>query len=374
MHSKEQSRSRLSDGTKQGALRVAFAVGVLALLAVMLLILSVFQARRPVSSLKQNGFLPGSGKATVYAAAGNGLAAAKTDAAELYSPAGKAVAVHQVGFAVPMCAGGASVSVFYDDGRAGLHALYPDGAHRFTDTEGGVIFAEVNETGLVTVILDVSDTPGTVMVFDTDLKPLFRWDAGSGYPISARISADDVLCVNCASPRGGELHFFRIDREAEQGFCLLENELVVDVGFMSDGTLAAVTEEDLWFISDRGERTARYSFEGGHLDAWCLRGGFAAVATVSGNGGGQSRLTTLDASGQVMAGIDAAGHAESVAAAGDMLLVLFTGQESTLYEADLTEIVSYQPEEGVNRIFLTRGGMAYFAGPEGVTQIDFGRN
>ena len=75
-----------------------------------------------------------------------------------------------------------------------------------------------------------------------------------------------------------------------------------------------------------------------------------------------------------MAGIDAAGHAESVAAAGDMLLVLFTGQESTLYEADLTEIVSYQPEEGVNRIFLTRGGMAYFAGPEGVTQIDFGRN
>ena len=77
MHSKEQSRSRLSDGTKQGALRVAFAVGVLALLAVMLLILSVFQARRPVSSLKQNGFLPGSGKATVYAAAGNGLAAAE---------------------------------------------------------------------------------------------------------------------------------------------------------------------------------------------------------------------------------------------------------------------------------------------------------
>ena len=98
------------------------------------------------------------------------------------------------------------------------------------------------------------------------------------------------------------------------------------------------------------------------------------MATVSGSGGGQSRLTTLDASGQVMAGIDAAGHAESVAAAGDMLLVLFTGQESTLYEADLTEIVSYQPEEGVNRIFLTRGGMAYFAGPEGVTQIDFGRN
>ena len=65
MHSKEQTRSRLSDGTRQGALRVAAAVCVLLLLAVFLLILSVVQSRRPVSSLKQNGFLPGGGPETV---------------------------------------------------------------------------------------------------------------------------------------------------------------------------------------------------------------------------------------------------------------------------------------------------------------------
>lgn len=373
MHSKEQIRARLSDGTKQGALRVAFAAGVLLVLAVLLLILSVFQARRPVSSLKQNGFLAGNGEAVLYAAAGNGLAASREDRIELYSPAGKSVAAFEVAFSDPMCAGGASVSVFYDNGKAGLHALYPDGAHRFTDTEGGVLFAEVNETGVVTVILDVVGAPGTVMVYDTDLKPLFRWDAGSGYPVCARVSADDVLCVNCASVRGGELHFFRIDSEDEQGCCLLEDELIVDAGFMSDGTLAAVSESGLWFIDSRGEQRARFSFEGGHLDAWCLRGDFAAVACVTGSTGGRGTLTTLDSGGRVIGSVDAARHAESVSAAGDMLLVLFTGEESTLFEEDLTEIVSYQPEEGVNRIFLTRGGMAYFAGPQGVTQIDFGR-
>lgn len=373
MHSKEQTRSRLSDGTRQGALRVAAAVCVLLLLAVFLLILSVVQSRRPVSSLKQNGFLPGSGPETVYSAAGNGLAAAKVDAIELYSPAGKLAASAQVRFDRPMCAGGAAVSVFYDSGAAGLYALYPDGSSRTAETEGAVVFAEVNETGLITVILDEEDTPGAAMVYDTDLTPLFRWEAGSGWPLSARVSADDVLCVNCASDQGGALHFFRIDREEELGAFRLPEELIVDIGFLSGGTLAAVTPTQLVFLTPEGETAGRYSFEGSHLDAFYLRGDVAAVATVTGSSGGQGTLTVLDGSGQIRQSLSAPRHVESLCAAGDTLLVLFTGEEATLYDAELSEIVSYQPEEGVNRIFLTRGGMAYFAGPEGVTQIDFGR-
>ena len=65
MHSKEQTRAGVSGGTG-GALRVAAAAGVLLLLAVMLLVLSVFQSRRPVSSLKQNGFLAGTLSRVLY--------------------------------------------------------------------------------------------------------------------------------------------------------------------------------------------------------------------------------------------------------------------------------------------------------------------
>ena len=83
--------------------------------------------------------------------------------------------------------------------------------------------------------------------------------------------------------------------------------------------------------------------------------------------------TVLDASGHVLGSVSAPRHVESIAASEDRLLVLFTGEEATLFDTQLREIVSYQPEAGVNRIFLTHGGMGYFAGPEGVTQIDFGR-
>ena len=64
---------------------------------------------------------------------------------------------------------------------------------------------------------------------------------------------------------------------------------------------------------------------------------------------------------------------EALSVGGEELLALFTGEESTLFSSALEELVSYQPEEGVTQVFLTPGGMAYYAGPGGVTQIDFSR-
>lgn len=373
MHSKEQTRSRISDGTRQGARRVFAAAAVLVVLAVILLILSILQARRPASSLRQNGFLSSSGEDAVYAAAGNGLAAAGHGEIRLYSPSGKIAAEMPAELAQPMCAGGAAVSVFYDDGLAGLYALYPDGSHRSMDTDGPVVFAEVNETGLITVILSIKNTRGTVMVYDTDLTPLFRWDAGTGFPLSARVSRDDTLCVNCASGGGGMLCFFRIDREEEQARFTVPDEVILDLGFLSDGTIAAVTAQRLLLVGTDGALIAERSFEGGHLDAFSLRGETAAVAVLSGYGGGQGTLTTYDSRGQTLGSVAAARHVDALTTDGTRLLALFTGEESTLFSADLSEIVSYQPEESVDRVFLTHGGVAYFAGPEGVTQIDFGR-
>ena len=142
---------------------------------------------------------------------------------------------------------------------------------------------------------------------------------------------------------------------------------------MDDGTLSAVSLTQLLFLSADGSEKARYSYEGSHLDAFAFGADYAAVAAVTGSRGGLGTLTVLDASGHVLGSVSAPRHVESIAASEDRLLVLFTGEEATLFDTQLREIVSYQPEAGVNRIFLTHGGMGYFAGPEGVTQIDFGR-
>ena len=100
----------------------------------------------------------------------------------------------------PMCAAGTQLAVFWDAGQNGIHALYPDGSAAESATEGGVYFADVNETGLITVLTDKDGYRGSVVVYDTDLTPLFRWDASSVTPVSARTTGKGLLCVNGMSP------------------------------------------------------------------------------------------------------------------------------------------------------------------------------
>ena len=364
---------QISPQTKPtGARRVFIAAAVLLLVAVILMAVSVMQSRRSPVALKQNGFLPAQAQGTYYATAGSGLAVAGPDFIRLYSSSGKLVASEQVIYRVPVCVGCPQMGVYYDMNSPGIRALYPDGSCRFAQTDGPVVFADVNETGLLTVLLEESSTLGTVEVFDTDLTPLFRWEAGTGFPVSARSSADDRLCVNCVSRDGTTLHFFRIDSVEEQGSFSLEGELVMDFGFLSDGTLAAVTEDRLILLDPTGQAVASHVFEGSHLEAYSFDGDFVAVITSSGFSG-SSVLTTLDAGGQVLESINAPREIQALSASGNALLVLYAGEESTLYDRTLCEQISYQPDEDVSLALLTSGDIAYYAGPGGVTQIDFSR-
>ncbi len=203
MHSKEYDAE-----PRRPRSRVLIASLVLLAVAVALLALSILENRRALSFFQdKNAFQMGGGSSPAYAAAGNGLAAATTEEIRLFSSRGKCVASAPVSLAEPACAASPLLGAYYDVGRPGLLALYPDGAFRQTDTPGPVYFADVNETGLVTVLLEKSGYKGSVMVYDTDLSPLFRWDAGSGYPVSARCAGDDRLCVATVSDDGGALHF-----------------------------------------------------------------------------------------------------------------------------------------------------------------------
>ena len=353
--------------------RVLIAAVFLLAAAVVLLVMSLVEGQFSAVLRSRRGFRLDGGDKVYYAQAGNGLCAATTANIQLFSSGGKCAARQEVEMNDPACSGSSLLGAYYDIGRSGLYALYPDGRRRYTDTEGPVSFASVNETGLVSVIMEKSGYKGSVMVYDTDLSPLFRWDAGSGYPVSARISRDDTLCVGCVSDEGSALRFFRIDRENEQAALSLPGELLLDIGFLSDGTLCAVTADRLVMVSAEGELTAEYAFLNWHPDAYWLRGSFAAVSAVTGADGGSAVLTTVDSRGRILGECATDRSVLSMSGDGDRLLVLFQGGESTLYSAALEEEVSYQPPEGVTQAFLFPDGRALFGGTEKATLIEFDR-
>jgi hypothetical protein len=56
---------------------------------------------------------------------------------------------------------------------------------------------------------------------------------------------------------------------------------------------------------------------------------------------------------------------------GDELLVLYIGEESTLYFSSLEEDISYQPAEDVKRVFLGSERRAVFCGESRAVIVSF---
>ena len=355
----------------RSAVRVLAASAAMLCIAALLLVLSIVQSRAAAAARNRDGFRLQIGTAVCYAAAGNGLAAVSQSGAQLFTASGKCAASLELSAEEPVCAGSAQLAVVFDAGKSGIHALYPDGTTAEAATDGGVYFADVNESGLVTVLTDKDGYRGSVAVFDDDLTPLFRWDATSVTPVSARTTAKGLLCINGAGDDGGYLRFFRIDREEMQSELFLPGELIVDFGFLSDGTIAAVTENALCFVSPDGTLLSEHRLDGAHLSAFSLSGSFAAVAAETGLGGGRNVITAFSHSGEPLGSFSAPLSVSSMTQSGSQLLVLFTGEEATLFTSAMEEIVSYQPPEDIRQAFLFPDSRALFTGPSGIIQMDF---
>jgi hypothetical protein len=85
------------------------------------------------------------------------------------------------------------------------------------------------------------------------------------------------LVTSCADEDGGVLHFFSLASEEEQASWTAENELVLEFGFLPDGSLAAVTDKRLVFLDGSGREKGSYDFAGYYLKDYELHGNSAAV-------------------------------------------------------------------------------------------------
>lgn len=366
MHSKVYTMNNST--ASRPRMRVFWATTALLAIAVLFLGLSLGQSFSR-SHKPDVVFSLSAGSDPAYAAAGAGLAAVNSTEAVLFSSGGARAAEAAVDYAVPACCASRYLSVFYDVGQPQFLTMTPDGKTQTVSAEGDVTFAHVNENAILTVISEKDGFKGCVMVYDRDLTPLFCWDAGSGYPVSARVSADDILCINTVSSDGSALHLFRIDRENDLAVYSVPEELILDFGFLNDGTIAAVTEDRLIFLNTAGEEIASHDFGGQTLCAFDLDGRFASVATGSGLAGSRAVITTLAPDGEILSSISTAQEVYALSSAGDELLVLY-GSEATLYSSRLEEDISRQSKETICQILLNADGSAYLCGLSGVHLVD----
>lgn len=306
-----------------------------------------------------------------YALAGDKLAVASPVGAQLMDSSGVLHAAESFPMDNPALSASAVLSVYYDVGGTAFCVIMADGEVVLLPQDYRILSADVSRDGYVTVVTEYPDYKGRVQVLSPGLTPLFLLDCGSsGYPLCARVSPRRHLAVCCVSSLGSTLRFFSLDSENELATLTLENTLVLDFNYLEDGSMVAVTEDSLLFLSEDGTLLECVEFDVGYPVDYCLTGDCAAVLLRTEHSGSLGRLCTYAGSGELRGSIAVERDVLSLSVREGQILVLYA-DEMTLYPTDFSDSISYQRISNGHQALLCGKNRAMLLGTYGAEVIRF---
>lgn len=297
---------------------------------------SIFSRDEPAASSGEP-FTYENGSNQTFALAGDGLAVASGSGIQLLDQNGAEVFSQVTSMESPAVSASRALALFYDVGGELCIAAGFDGEGRDVDAGKGIISASVNASGYFTVISEESGSRGLVHVYDSQCRELYRWYAGTGWPVKALVSPDNRrLAVLCVTDSGSAIVLFRLDSEAEQARIEYPGKLLFDMCFMSGERLCAIGEDMACFVGTDGAEVSRYDFAGQYLIAYDFGGSGFAALYVSPYRTGGGTLLTFDADGNTLGSVEPEGEIRSLSAAGRQLLTVTAGGLS-LYSQSLEQ-------------------------------------
>lgn len=377
----EGTRKTANTADKQNKL-----LQVLLLLLLLLLVMGLFlrffrsspgiRRAMELAGLRQaeptrTSFIYPSGAGESFALCGNRLAVASASGIQLLEVDGTLVAGEALAMDQPAITADGSLCSFYDAGGHDMRVVGSDGYISPLYFEDRILFADLNRDGYMAVVTEYAEYKGRVLVFNAGLDILFTLDCdASGYPLSARVSPGRRLVVNCVSSTGSSLRFFDLHQESERGIFTLENGLILDFDFLEDGTVAAVTEDELLLLDAQGTLLTRVDYTEQYLVDYCLSGGCAALLLHDNRSGYEGRLLTVKADGSVVEELEIDRAINGLSVSGEYLLVQYA-DEVTLYTSDFRDDISCQRAENVRRALLRKDRSALLLGSYGADLIRF---
>ncbi|MBE6969092.1 MAG: hypothetical protein E7442_03085 [Ruminococcaceae bacterium] len=319
----------------------------------------------------RTSFIYPSGAGEKFELCGSRLAVVSSAGFQLLEEDGSAVAAESLAMDRPAITSDASLCAFYDVGSTEMRIIGNDGHIAPLQFQERILFADLSHDGYLTVVTEYPDYKGRVSVYNAGLSPLFTLDCdASGYPLNARVSPGRRLVVSCVSSAGSSLRFFDLYQETERGSFHLENELILDFDFMEDGTVAAITEDELLLLNSEGTLLARVDYTDQKLADYCLTGGCAALLLYDNRSGYEGRLVTIKSDGSVIEELEISRAVNGLSVSGEYLLVQYA-DEVTLYTADFRDDISCQRVENVRRALLREDLTALLLGSYGADIIHF---
>jgi len=296
---------------------------------------------------------------SVFAPFEGGLAVASGSGIQMFDLKGENLDSESVILQDPALMGGGKIAVIWSTGSRDFYVLGEKDGIEKHKTDENVINVSVNDGDWVAVSAEENECRGAVTVYNSKLKPVYKWSSGEGYLISAALSdTGDKMAALTMTGSGSKVTCFSLNSEEQKGSYLSENATLFDIAYLSSYRICSLSENSALFLSEKAEFISSYDFTDGYLKDYSLEGtGFMALVIGKYKTGNTGTIVTLSADGSVLGSISIKKEVLSVSACGKFLAVLFDG-ELVIYRSDMTEYARLADVKNVRQVIARQDGSA----------------
>ena len=358
---------------KKGGLRTTLTIALLLALAAGAVLIFIYRDALTPESIREffmgpdasfeegiDPFAYETSPGQSFAVAGDGLAAVSTTGLRLFDKNGVLAASQVISIARPAVSAAGKHAAFFDIGGKTLRVASFDGEISVLDTEYPIINCTMNKNGWLCVITEDAGYRSLVTVYNNYLSEAYKWHSGSRYVLSASVSPDNrFLAALCAGADGGGAVIFSLSSQDEHASLAAPDELLIDMTFLGNSRLCALSEERIIFFDLSGTILGEYSFGGRFLTDYSLTGGsFVGLLLGKYRSGNEGELVTLDSAGNVLGQLEVMSDYLSISTSGNRLLALEAGG-LTLYSDKLAERGGLEDVSGVRLALLLNDSEAF---------------
>ena len=324
----------------------------------------LFGEKTPVPVVDELNFDVGSNR--VFADLGGFVAAAGTFGVQVFDFSGTETLREPFRMSSPAIDASAGRAIAFDIGGTAACVFTGTRVEALFTGGGAIISASMNRNGWYCICSQESGAYlSIVSVYDNSGRNVYKVSLASGYAMKAALSSDNKrLAVLNLTDNGSEIALYELNLESRTGVFELPGDLILDISFLPEGKLLAVSRESLIIVDTGGTGTALYDFNGMRLGGYEFGDGFTALYLLDYGVGYSGRLVTLKETGEVLGELATEKEIVSLSS-GDGFLAILRNEGLSFFDANLEALsVDGNPAQaaGASRVAALGNSAALAAG------------
>lgn len=304
-----------------------------------------------------------SGSASDARLFGGGLALADSDTLYVAKPGGLNQLTLQLSYASIALDTAGDYILAYDRGGKGLTVANALSPLYQTELSGTILTASIADNGTFAVVTDEAGYKSAVTVCNAAGEQMYKWFSSEYYVQSAALSpSGNRLTALGFHMNGTQLEsrvlFFELDQESIAAEASLGGALGLEVRFLSENTVCAVTDEGVFLVSRAGKLVESQTYAADDLLGFSFDKSAVAIATRSYTRSARSEVHVLSEGGKSTGPLLLTEELQSLSLSGGRLGVL-TSAGFHLYDSALSPLWSSTAASGGRRLLLDENGTAF---------------